>query len=557
MTAAGDKAIQSNGPGDGIRSTPAVEMRAIRMAFGPVEVLHGIDLDVRPGEVHVLAGENGAGKSTLVKILSGVYGDFSGEIRIGGKSHRFTHPSQAVRAGVSTIHQELSLVPTMSLSDNLFLGREKRGGLGRVNFHSQEAETARILQDAGLDADPRQLVADLPMAGQQQLEIARALARDASVVVFDEPTSALSEQETAALFRRIREIREGGTGVVYITHRMEEIYRLADRITVLRDGEVVGTSAPADLPPGELVRWMVGRELTANGEGEAQTVGSPVLDVENLHVAHPGMRGRMVVSDVSFQLRRGEILGLAGLQGSGKSEVLHAVFGALGDRVSGRVAFDGKPFPVLGPRQSVEAGMVLLTNDRKSLGLARESSVAHSVSLAGLPRYAGPAGWLRQEEERRDVARLASDFHLSAPSLDAPVRTLSGGNQQKVYLARCLLPGPKVLLLDEPTRGIDVGAKVDIYDLIRGWVRQGVGILLITSEMDELLDMCHRILVLHRGRIVEELTRLAATKERILAAAMGHGGTGSGEGRHGTGVPRSGGEGPGGHQGDTKRDGKA
>jgi ABC-type sugar transport system ATPase subunit len=539
MTAAGKAAIRQEGSGGEVPPLPAVEMRGIRKSFGAVEVLHGVDFNILPGEVHVLAGENGAGKSTLVKILSGVYSDFSGELLIRGKHHPFSHPNQAVEAGVTTIHQELSLVPSMSVSDNLFLGQEKVGSWGQVDFRAQEAEAVRILDEAGLDTSPRQLVAELPMAGQQLLEIARALARDATVVVFDEPTSALNEDEVEALFRRIGEIRAGGCGVLYITHRMEEIYKLADRITVLRDGEVVGTAAAVDLPPDELVRWMVGRELPAGGEGEANPISRPLLEVENLHVAHPRIRNQRVVAGVSFRLHEGEVLGLAGLQGSGKSEVLHALFGALGDRSAGNVAFGGKPFPLEGPRQSVESGILLLTNDRKALGLAPDQSVAHSVSLAGLPRYAGPAGWMRQEQERRDVARLASEFRLSAPSLEAPVRVLSGGNQQKVYLARCLLPGPKVLLLDEPTRGIDVGAKADIYELMKEWVAQGVGILLITSEMDELLTLSHRILVMFRGRVVEELTGETASKDRILAAAMGHGGRGAGPGA----APRPGGEG--------------
>ncbi|MGW8267606.1 MAG: sugar ABC transporter ATP-binding protein [Longimicrobiales bacterium] len=497
--------MQPKGSGDESLPSPAVEMRGIRKSFGAVEVLHGVDFDVLPGEVHVLAGENGAGKSTLIKILSGVYGDFSGALVIGGRGHRFSHPSQAVRAGVATIHQELSLVPSMSVSDNLFLGHEQAGFWGGVDFRAQ--------------------------AGQQLLEIARALARDAAVVVFDEPTSALNEAEVEVLFRRIGEIRARGCGVVYITHKMEEIYRLADRITVLRDGAVVGTAAAGDLAPDELVRWMVGRELTTDGEGTARPGKGPVLEVENLRVAHPHIRNRWVVAGVSFRLHRGEILGLAGLQGSGKSEVLHAVFGALGNRVGGSVIFGGEPFPLAGPRQSVESGILLLTNDRKARGLAPDQSVAHSMSLAGLSRYAGAGGWMHREEERRAVGRLASEFRLTAPSLDAPVRVLSGGNQQKVYLARCILPGPRVLLLDEPTRGIDVGAKADIYGLLRQWVADGVGLLLITSEMDELLTLSHRILVLFQGRVVEELTRETATKDRILAAAMGHGGMKAGGGR--------------------------
>ncbi len=511
---------------------PIVSARGIRKAFGPVEVLHGVDFDVRPGEVHVLAGENGAGKSTLIKILSGVYGDFSGELRVGGRPRRFGRPADAARAGIATIHQELSLVPSMTVADNLFLGRETTGRFGRVDFARQTAEAARILADAGLECSPRQLAGDLPISSQQMLEIARALARDASLVILDEPTSALSDRETETLFARILALRAQGRGIVYITHRMEEIYRLADRITVLRDGRLVGTATPDRLPPAELVRWMVGRELgRAEARRDVRASGPPALEVTALRVAHASVPGRLVVEDVSFAVARGEILGLAGLQGSGTSETLHAIFGALGRRASGRARLDGERFPMRGARDSIARGVVLLTNDRKALGLAPELSVIDSVSLASLARFSGAGGWVRRAEERAAVAGLTAAFRLNAPSLDAPVGALSGGNQQKTYLARCLLAKPRVLLLDEPTRGIDVGAKADIYELMRAWVAEGIAIVLITSEMDELLALSDRILVLHRGRPAAELARDAASKDAVLAAAMGHTATGTAGGR--------------------------
>ena len=428
-------------------------MRGIRKSFGPTEVLHSVDFQILPGEVHVLAGENGAGKSTLIRILSGVYSDFSGEMYVGGRHRRFLRPSQAVHAGIATIHQELSLVPTMSISDNLFLGQERVGAMGRVDFRAQEEEATRILEKTELDTSPRQLVGELSIAGQQTLEIARALARDAVVVIFDEPTSALGEHEVGALFRRIEELRRQGRGIVYITHKMEEIYRLADRITVLRDGKLVGTAPVQELPADELVRLMVGRglvglrggpDLVTEGELEASepakslpVAPSPdiVLEVKDLRVTHPHIPTRSVVAGLSFTLRKGEILGLAGLEGSGKSEVLHALFGAMEGRASGKVGFSGNFWSLRDPCESVEKGMLLLTNDRKSSGLAPEMSVTHSVSLSSLGSYSGRTGWLRQREERNAVEELTRDFRLNAPSLEAPVRTLSGGNQQKVYLA--------------------------------------------------------------------------------------------------------------------------
>jgi len=505
-----------------VQTVPLVATRNIRKSFGTVEVLHGVDFEVLPGEVHVLAGENGAGKSTLIRILSGVYDDYGGDVLVEGRPRRLAHPKDAVRAGIATIHQELSLVPTMSVADNLFLGRELRRRFGRVDFAAQEREAARILAEMALEFPPRLLVAELPLSSQQLLEIARALARDARLLILDEPTSALREHEAATLFARLDELRRRGRGIVYITHRLEEIYRLADRITVLRDGRVVGTAAPADLPPRELVRWMVGREPGGGPAAAGARPEGPALEVDGLSVAHPEVAGRLQVQDISFTLGRGEILGLAGLQGSGASEVLHALFGALGTRASGRAALLGEPLPMRDPRTAASRGVMLLTNDRKATGLAPDLSVTHSVSLTSLPRLSGTLGWVRRRAEAEAVERVTRGLRLGVPSLAAPVWTLSGGNQQKVCLARCLLPEPRVLLLDEPTRGIDVGAKADIYALMREWVGAGIAILLITSEMEELLALSDRILVMHRGRLAAEFPRAEATKERVLAAAMGH-----------------------------------
>jgi ABC-type sugar transport system ATPase subunit len=522
MAAGETKAEQRNRSGGVTPSPPAVSMKGIRKSFGVVEVLHGVDFEVLPGEVHVLAGENGAGKSTLIRILSGVHSEFSGELRIRGRRVHFSSPSQAAAAGVATIHQELSLVPTMSIADNLFLGRERKGRWGQVDRDGQEEAAISLLSESGFEVSPHLPVVELPISQQQVLEIARALARDASVVVFDEPTSALNETEVEALFRRIEGLKLDERGVVYISHKMEEIYRLADRITVLRDGYLVGTSPAGDLPPDELVRWMVGRDLASRKDPESRVGGTPVLELAGLSVEDPRIRGRMVVDGVDLTLHAGEILGLAGLQGSGKSQLLHAIFGALPGRVQGGVSFLGNPLMDRTPGRCIERGIVLLTSDRKGLGLAPEQSVVHSVSLASLSSFSGPLGWMRRGVERAEVDRMTSDFRLRAPDLNAPVRVLSGGNQQKVYLARCLMPDPKVLLLDEPTRGIDVGAKADIYELMRGWAKKGVGIVLVTSEMEELLTLSDRILVMHRGCVTAEFTRDQASKDRVLAAAMGH-----------------------------------
>jgi ABC-type sugar transport system ATPase subunit len=462
-----------------VTDPPIVEMRSVHKSFGPVEVLHGVDFDVAAGEAHVLAGENGAGKSTLVKILAGVLRPDGGAVRWGGG-----------RRSVATIHQELSLVPTMTVRDNLFLGRERRGPLGLVDFGTEEEEGRRILARVSLDLPLSRRVGDLPIAARQLVEVARALAREADLFLFDEPTSALDETDARRLFERIDELRKLGRGVVYITHRMEEIYRVADRITVLRDGRRVGTARPADLPRRDLVRWMVGRDEPVTGWGRRTVSGPPVLTFR--------------VGDASFSLRRGEILGLAGLQGSGASSV---------------VRNPNKVYET--PRAAIDAGLVLLPSDRRAEGLLPDQGIVENVSLASLDAFTGRFGFLDRHIERLAVGDIVRDVRLSAPSLSMPVRALSGGNQQKVLLARCLLARPKVLLLDEPTRGIDVGAKADVYALLRRCVDQGISILLTTSEWEELLALADRILVLRRGKVVAEFDREAASREAILHSAMG------------------------------------
>jgi len=506
---------------------PLVTMRGIRKAFGPVEVLHDVDFELLRGEVHVLAGENGAGKSTLINILSGVYDDYYGELVFDGRKRRFRHPIDAANAGIATIHQELSLVPSLSISDNLFLGRESTNDLGLVDYSSQLEKSAAILSDLELDLSPMTIVEELDISVRQLLEIGRALSRDASLLIFDEPTSALSEHESSILFEKISALRGQGRGIVYITHRMEEIYRIADRITVLRDGKVVGVSPAVDLTPKGLVRLMVGRDVDIDAVDSADHSDEPALEVEGLRVENNAVPDRPLVDGFSFELMQGEILGLAGLQGSGASEVLHALFGGLGERASGEARLLGRPLPLRDPEASVLAGIVLLTNDRKASGLAMDLSVLHNASLASLTRFSNRFGWMQRAAEILAVSELSETVGLKAPSLEAPVRELSGGNQQKVYLAKCLMTEPQVLLLDEPTRGVDIGAKSDIYALLRSWVGQGKSIVVITSELEELLELCDRILVLHRGRCVAEFTRETATKDALLAAAMGHQLTGS------------------------------
>ncbi len=498
-------------------STPLVRMTGITKRFGRVTVLEDVDFEVRAGEVHILAGENGAGKSTLIKILAGVHTDFAGTLEINGRSVRPANPLDAVGLGVAVIHQELSLIPSMSVADNVFLGRMRTLPLGMVNDWAQREETRDILRQFELDLDANQAVESLPVAQQQLVEIAKALSLNARVIVMDEPTSALNAPEVRKLFGMIDRLKQQGCGIVYITHKMEEVEQIADRITVLRDGRLVGSASAQQLPVPELIRWMVGREVEQLYPRHEQHDGNHRLQVQGFSVVR---RGRRVVEDVSLDVRSGEIVGIAGLQGSGNSELLMGLFGAFGRNRSGSVMLDGSALRIRSPRRSIRAGLALLTSDRKANGLVLSMSVVANTTLARLEHFS-PAGWRLSGAEHSAAAEMAAALHLRAASLDMEVGYLSGGNQQKVALAKWVLTQPKVLLLDEPTRGVDIGAKREIYELMDQWTSQGIAILLVTSEMPELLAMSDRIVVMHRGRVTAHYRRGEATPENVLSAAMG------------------------------------
>jgi ABC-type sugar transport system ATPase subunit len=490
-----------------------LEMRHIGKSFSGVRVLQDVDFDLRAGEAHVLAGENGAGKSTLIKILSGVHTSYEGDLAVAGRRARFASPHDALRQGIAAIHQELSLVPTLSVLDNVFLGREMTRG-GWLDRRAQERRLRPVLERLDLRVDLGATVGSLPLAAQQMVELAKALAFDARVFVMDEPTSALNEQEAARLLAVVDDLKRRGCGIIFITHRMDEVYRVADRITVLRDGRHAGTGAAADVPKEELVRRMIGRELRSHFPSTTSTPGRERLRVENLRV--PGRR----VQDVSFSVREGEILGLAGVEGSGRSEALLGLFGAFGTAAEGRVAVDGKPFAMESPAASIRRGVALLTSDRKATGLIMGMDVTANIALPQLRAWSR-GGWRSLRRERKAATRQQEALRIRAASLDQDVATLSGGNQQKVALAKWLETEPGILLLDEPTRGIDVGAKHEVYELMNRWKAQGRALVLITSEMPELLAMSDRILVLHRGRVSAEFDRQRATQAAILRAAMG------------------------------------
>jgi ABC-type sugar transport system ATPase subunit len=488
------------------------ELRGVSKVFGVTRALSGVTLALAPGEVHVLAGENGAGKSTLIRVISGVYQDFSGELYLDGEPVRFTSPAAARRAGISTIHQELSLVPSLSATDNFLLSHAE-SAFRPVARGPARARALAALTRLGLDVDPDVPVEQLSLAERQLVEIARAVEGEARVLVMDEPTSALSEPEAARLFEVVRRLRDGGTSVLYISHRMDEIYALGERITVLRDGQTVLTARLAELAREALVAAMLGRRPPPPAGLSASRVGARRLRVRGLTTtAKPALGG------LDFELARGEILGVAGLRGSGASALLHALFGNV-PGAGGNVELDGAPLPLTSPARALERGVALVASDRAQSVLAN-LRVFENATLSSLAeRTRGP--FLAEDAERAAVAPELARLRLKAPSLDAPAAALSGGNQQKLALARCLLTSPRVLLLDDPTRGIDLGAKADVYELLRSLAASGTSIILQSSELDELSALADRVLVLVQGRLVATLVRPELDSARLLALVMG------------------------------------
>ncbi|MBD3415032.1 MAG: ATP-binding cassette domain-containing protein [Candidatus Aminicenantes bacterium] len=493
---------------------PLLQMKNIHKSFSGVKVLDGVCFDLKKGEIHVLAGENGAGKTTLVKILSGAHTDHSGDVYLDGALVRFVSPSHAAKYGISAIYQERSLVNSMSVRDNIFLGKEKTDLLGRMNFKQENDLARHVLQQLGLDIDISRPLSSYPLSVKQMIEIAKALVNESKIIIMDEPTSALNTMETSHLFEIINELKKNGHGIVFISHRLEEIYNIADRITVLRDGKYIGTSVPDRLSSKNLVKWMVGRELKEQFPSRtpfSKKKSSVILSVRDLSLNN---------KSISFDLYSGEILGIAGLQGSGKSLILHSLFGTFGKPDLGHMSLDHREHMVKSPAKSIQNGIALLTNDRKNNGLVFDMSVKENITLASLSKFL-KWGWIQKKKEDFVVSRMFESFHIKAKSMEQTVSTLSGGNQQKVLLAKWLMTNPKVLFLDEPTIGIDVAAKHEIYKLMNQWRDQGLGQILITSELPELLALSDRILVLHRGRLSALYEQHEATQEKILRSAMG------------------------------------
>lgn len=498
-----------------------IEFDGLCKRFQATTALDNVSFSVEAGTIHALVGENGAGKSTLMKILSGAHQPDEGAIRIDSKQVHFNTPGSALNAGIGIIHQELNLIPYLSVAENIMLGKEPVTRWGLVDNNASRTRTTELLRTLGLDLDPDRLVGTLRVGEQQLVEIAKALASNIQILILDEPTSALSEAETENLMSVMESLRADGVTLIYISHKLEEVFRMADNITVLRDGQCIGTWAKDDLTESDVIGHMVGRTLSDLFPKTRVEPGEVVLQVENLSTSIHEFDDRRAISDVSFTLRRGEILGLAGLMGSGRTEVLEAIYGVLPARqISGTVQHSGNVVTVNSPEGAIAKGIAMVPEDRKNQSLIHPMTVRENTTLSSLHKFL-TFGMVNQREEREATSRQIDRLSIKTPGQSANIEALSGGNQQKVVLARCLLTQPDILLLDEPTRGIDVGAKSEIYGLMNEIVANGTGIIMASSELPELLAMCDRILVMHEGRISREINSEDATQTAVMEAATG------------------------------------
>jgi ABC-type sugar transport system ATPase subunit len=499
-------------------SAPLISIRGVTKRFPGVVALDSVSVEIARGELHAIVGENGAGKSTLMKILSGVIPDFEGEVLLHERPVRFRGTRDAERSGVSIIHQELNLVEQLSAAANIFLGREIRSRFGLLDDSAMERATEKLFERLECAISPRQIVGTLRVGDQQLIEIAKALSLEAEILIMDEPTSALSETEVARLFRVIERLRERNVTILYISHKMDEVFRLADRITVLRDGQLVKTVTRRDTNAREVTHLMVGREIEAAKHHEPRTAGETILEARSLSLPWPGHARRWRLQDISFSLRRGEILGIAGLMGAGRTELLECLFGATTERPTGEVLLRGEPVVFRHPAEATSAGLALVTEDRKRLGLFSHMNVRENITICTL-REMLKGTLISGRREDRAAKETIGGLNVKAAGAEAGVTSLSGGNQQKCILGRWLLTKPDVLLLDDPTRGVDVGAKAELYRLMDQLCRSGLAIIVTSSELPELLTVSDRILVLCEGRLTAEFSRAEATEQRIMEAA--------------------------------------
>lgn len=501
-----------------------LEMRNITKRFPGVLALDNVNFEAERGEIHAIVGQNGAGKSTLMKILGGVYSDYEGEIFIEGRPVDIRSPKGSRAAGVAVIYQELNLVPDLTVAENIFLGREPTRFMGLVDFGKMREEARKVLAQLDPTIDPEAKIRELPVGKQQLTEIAKALSQNARILIMDEPTSALTEAETQKLYEIIRQLKSRGTTVLYVSHRLREVFTISDRITVLRDGRKIGTVKISEADPRQVVAMMVGREVEEfEPHPVAETAGTPVLEVRELTVVDKLNPQKRLLEGASLRVRKGEVVGIFGLLGAGRSELLLTLFGASpGIRVSGEILLEGKPIQFRSPIEAIKAGIGLVTEDRKTTGLILTMTAGHNISLAALPRFSR-FQFVKRSEEEQAIWHTYQQLNIQPPMPFMPVINLSGGNQQKVLLSRWLLMRLKVLLLDEPTRGVDIGARAELYRFIRHLAHnEGVAVLFASSELPEVLALADRILVMHQGKIAAEFPPNTPEEQIMFYATGGH-----------------------------------
>lgn len=501
---------------------PLLEMKNIVKEFPGVRALDGVSFTLEAGEFHSLVGENGAGKSTLMKVLSGVYpeGTFEGDILVEDQPRHFKGIRDSEAAGIAIIFQELSLVKELTVGENIFLGKEP-SRFGVINWSELYHKASNLLRDLRLPIDPRVTVGSLGIGQQQLVEIAKALSQDAKILVLDEPTAALTESEVKTLFGILRDLLARGVGMIYISHKLDEVFEMSDRITVLRDGKTVSTHNAAEIDKNGVIAAMVGREVGDIFPTPDHNYGEVALSIKNLTAYSPDIPGKKLVDGVSFHVRKGEVLGIAGLMGAGRTELLMSIFGAWQGQLSREIEIEGKPSTIDSPGDAIAKGVGFVTEDRKRFGLILDQTILDNMTLAGLRSISGKFVTNRTRETKAAKGPMQS-LHIKANSPLTVTGTLSGGNQQKVVLGKWLLTNPKVLFLDEPTRGIDVGAKQEIYAEINKLAKTGLAIVLVSSELPEVLGLSDRVIVLHEGKVTGEFTRDEATPEKVMAAATGN-----------------------------------
>jgi len=502
-----------------------LEISNVTKEFPGVTALSDVSFNVKRGEIHGLCGENGAGKSTLVKILSGVYpvGTYTGSIIYDNQPLQFDQFAikNAIEEGIAIVYQELILVPEMTVGENIFLGREPTTGKGSVNWNRLYADTNKILKKYNLDIPFSAKVSTLGIGKQQMVVIAKALSESAKVLILDEPTSALTESEVDTLMEILGRLRDDGITVIYITHKIREFFRITDTITVLRDGAVVDTAKTKDVNNEKIIAMMVGRKMTERFPTEKRNPGEVVFEAKGISVPDPVLQHKYCVDDVTFSVRKGEILGIAGLMGSGRTELVTAVFGEYGKNYQGTISIDGRKAKIRSARDAINCGISLVPEDRKQLGLISKQSIVKNISLPNMDQFTDKFS-VNQNKEFYECRKMSTKLSIKCRSIHQLVDSLSGGNQQKVVVAKCIMTNPKILILDEPTRGIDVGAKYEIYKLMNALARQGVAIIMVSSELPEILGMSDRILVMHEGRCTGIIDNDSnATQERIMTLATG------------------------------------